>query len=106
MNKSIEALRDFKHIINYSKEGTFIKLFVSASVDSKLVYKDQTDCIISYNAKDMDYQVKINWSVSDVLMHSLGLHWQYSTNFQNMELKNKSLIITGSNYEIIISQGE
>jgi hypothetical protein len=54
----------------------------------------------------MDYAIKIDWPFNDTVMHSLGLHAQYSTNFQEMEFNGKSLIIRFDDGEITLNRGE
>ena len=106
MNDSILSIRDFKEIIGYEREGTYIRLFVSAMVDYETVYEEYTDCIISYQAGYADYVVKIDWNVSNTVMRALGLHAQYSTNFCEMECDGCSLIVRFENGEITLSKGK
>ena len=106
MSEEIIAICEFKQLINYAKEGTYTKLYVVATINSKTVHEAYTECRIFYQAKYMDYVVNIDWPFSNKVMHSLGLHAQYSTNFQKMKFDGESLIIEMDNGEIVLNRGE
>lgn len=100
MSEGILAIHDFKQFIGYQKEGTFVKLFVSAVVDGRCVYEDYTNCRIAYDVRYRQYTVDIDWIINDSAMHALGLYSRYNTNYQGMVFNGKALIIQCNNYEI------
>ncbi len=100
MSDSITAVREFEQIIGYKKEGTFIKLYTEAVVDGRVIRQGNEDCRISYNIGYEQYNVAINWNMSDTVMHNLGLHGSYNTNYQTMTVKKNALIIKGDGYQI------
>lgn len=106
MFDSIVAIKDFKQIVNYKKESTCIVLNVEAVVNGVIVYQGNTDCYISYDAGYEQYEVNIDWNISDEVMSNLGLHGSYNTKFQEMKTENNSLIIVGDNYCIKLSKYE
>ena len=106
MFDSIVSIKDFKQIVNYKKESTCIVLNVEAIVNGGIVYHENTGCYISYNAGYGQYEVNVNWDISDEVMSNLGLHGSYNTKFQEMKTENNSLIIVGDNYYIKLSKYE
>jgi len=106
MFDSIDAIKDFKQIVNYKKESTCIILNVEAVVNGVIVYQGNTDCKIFYDAGYEQYEVNVNWNISDEVMSNLGLHGSYNTNYQKMKTENNSLFIVGDNYCIKLSKYE
>ena len=101
--KSIEAIKAFKTIIDYKKDGTLINLYVSAKANGKNVYKDYAKCAFSYQAGYMQYSVTIDWQINNAAMQALGLHGSYNTNFQTMKFVDNSLQIKDDKSTIVLS---
>ena len=104
MNDSIVIIKQFEELISYKKEGTFIDLFVEALTAQGFVYQNNTSCRFFYEVGYRQQVVEIDWNVSDTVMHSLGLHSKYNTNYQSFEVEKKTLIIKDGEISIYLSE--
>lgn len=85
-----------------SFHGTFDVLVVSSS--EEYVYHS-VDVYTSYKYEFMDYKVEIFWEddESQISYKDLGLHGQYSSNFQLFLLKGNTLVFYDGENKITIS---
>lgn len=102
MFDDIRAIKDFIECIRYKKDSTFVKLNVIAKNSDLTVYEEETNCIFSYEAGYQQYRVNIDWNVSDTVMHNIGLHASYNTNFQRFRFEENTLYIAAGNIEIFL----
>ena len=81
--KSFRAVREFAEAAGGSADSFYKKVTVTVQADREYIYRD-IDMSISYNYGYMDYQVKPIWEDDEAGedYRSLGLHGQYSSNFQ------------------------
>ena len=100
----IITIKKFESMIHYSKESAVVKLAVRAESEKGTIYNEKTDCRFFYDAGYRQQVVEIDWNINDDVMHALGLHSRYTTNFQEFELENKALVIRANEITIYVTE--
>ena len=101
---SIIAIKGFESDNNIlDKEGRFFFANVTAFVNRNAVFCGNVDCAFSYNVAFSQYDISIDWLLSESELRKIGLHMGYNTNFQNFNYNDNKLTIIDNKTEIIVS---
>ena len=101
---SMMAVRDFESDNNIlDKQGRLFLANVTAFVNETAVFCGNVDCAFSYNVAYSQYEISIDWLLSESELRRKGLHMGYNTNFQNFCYNGDNLTIVDNNTEIIVS---
>lgn len=103
MDRSFRNVRLFAEAAGGTPDKFFETLDVLVKSDRDYLYRSIT-IHIGYNYGYMDYRVELTWEddTSQVDYRELGLHGQYSTNFQEFFFSNDTLSFKDGDNEISI----
>lgn len=100
---SIMAIKEFENVNNLvDKEGRTFLAKVTAFVNNDAVYCGNVDCMLSYDYGYSQYEITIDWMLSEKELKQRGLHMGYNTNFQDCYYADSELTIMDEKTKLVI----